>query len=204
MAIGVLGRGLPEAGRVQHQQHGPLRALSHCRLVPPHIHLIPYSIPYSAPLFLKRRRDRTAQVHTDPKFAVGYARMGAAIGACGRNMSYSCSWPAALGDDSSAKVSKTPCRPRIWANFSLLHSCIPHRSAWANLLRLGPPDTALASSSVKVTGLAQKLGQLEAVHRDFQSKYWANLKLLGQPCNFYASAQPFRQMAADGCNLWRD
>jgi hypothetical protein len=30
------------------------------------------------------------------------------------------------------------------------------------------------------------LGQLEAVHRDFQSKYWANLKLLGQPCNFYA------------------
>ena len=40
--------------------------------------------------------------------------------------------------------------------------------------------------SVKVTGLAQKLGQLEAVHRDFQSKYWADLKILGQPCNFYA------------------
>jgi hypothetical protein len=34
--------------------------------------------------------------------------------------------------------------------------------------------------------LAQRLGQLEAVHRDFQSKYWADLKLLGQPCNFYA------------------
>ena len=39
---------------------------------------------------------------------------------------------------------------------------------------------------VKVTGLAQTLGQLEAVNRDLQSKYWANLKLLGQPCNFYA------------------
>ena len=40
---------------------------------------------------------------------------------------------------------------------------------------------------VKVTGLAQKLGQLEAVNRDLQSKYWANLKLLGQPCNFLRS-----------------
>lgn len=29
--------------------------------------------------------------------------MGQAIGACGRNMTYSCSWPAALGDNSSAK-----------------------------------------------------------------------------------------------------
>ena len=40
--------------------------------------------------------------------------------------------------------------------------------------------------SVKVTGLAQNLGQLEAVHRDLNSKSWASLKLLGQPCNFYA------------------
>jgi hypothetical protein len=40
--------------------------------------------------------------------------------------------------------------------------------------------------SVKVTGLAQKLGQLEAVNRDFQSKSWTNLNLLGHPCNFYA------------------
>jgi hypothetical protein len=29
--------------------------------------------------------------------------MGKAIGECGRNMSYSCSWPAALGDNSSQK-----------------------------------------------------------------------------------------------------
>ena len=40
--------------------------------------------------------------------------------------------------------------------------------------------------SVKVTGLAQKLGKLEAVNRDLQSKSMANLKLLGQPCNFHA------------------
>jgi hypothetical protein len=43
--------------------------------------------------------------------------------------------------------------------------------------------------SVKVTGLAQKLGQLEAVHRDSHSKFWATLKLLGQPCNFCAMAR---------------
>ena len=34
---------------------------------------------------------------TSPLFAEGYKRFGAAIGQCGRNMSYSCSWPAALG-----------------------------------------------------------------------------------------------------------
>jgi hypothetical protein len=32
--------------------------------------------------------------------------------------------------------------------------------------------------SAQVTGLAQKLGQLEAVHRDSQPKYWADLKLV--------------------------
>jgi hypothetical protein len=41
--------------------------------------------------------------------------------------------------------------------------------------------------------LAQKLGQLEAVNRDLQLKYWANLKLLVQPCTFYAPA------SADDC-----
>ena len=43
---------------------------------------------------------------------------------------------------------------------------------------------------VQVTGLAQKLGQLEAVNGDLQSKYWANLKILGQPCNFNALRTP--------------
>jgi hypothetical protein len=42
---------------------------------------------------------------------------------------------------------------------------------------------------VKVTGLAQKLGQLEAVNRDLQSESWANLQLLGQPCSFRARAR---------------
>ena len=46
--------------------------------------------------------------------------------------------------------------------------------------------------SVKVTGLVQKLVQLEAVSRDLQSKSWANLNLLGQPCNFYAFDQAWR------------
>jgi hypothetical protein len=40
--------------------------------------------------------------------------------------------------------------------------------------------------SVNVTGLTQKLGQLEAANRDLQSKYGANLQRSGQPCNFRA------------------
>jgi hypothetical protein len=65
---------------------------------------------------------------------------------------------------------------------------------WQYRPGLGPRRSASSARlsgallAVKVTGLAQKLGQLEAVHRDFQSKNWANLKLLGQPCNFYALA----------------
>ena len=40
------------------------------------------------------------------------------------------------------------------------------------------PETAAfvpRCGSVKVTGLAQKLRQLEAIHRDMHSKYWAIL-----------------------------
>ena len=89
------------------------------------------------------------------------------------------------------------------------YSCIPTRMHGPNLHILGQPNTFLASApgkedrepqegcgvrgkgalflcSVKVTGLAQKLGQLEAINRDLQSKSWANLQVLGQPCNFRA------------------
>ena len=55
--------------------------------------------------------------------------------------------------------------------------------------------------SIKSTGLAQKLGQLEAAHVDFQSTSWANLKMLGQPCKFYArSTTPpgYRRHSGDG------
>ena len=44
----------------------------------------------------------------------------------------------------------------------------------------------LIPPSVEVTRLAEKLGQLQAANRDFQSKSWASLQLLGQPCNFRA------------------
>ena len=51
------------------------------------------------------------------------------------------------------------------------------------------PAPPLATGGLEqATGLAQKLGQLEAANRDLQSKSWATLKLLGQPCNFYAIA----------------
>jgi hypothetical protein len=42
---------------------------------------------------------------------------------------------------ADAEVRKTPSRPRSWANFSRFH-LYPHRDAWANLDRLGRPNTA--------------------------------------------------------------
>jgi hypothetical protein len=41
--------------------------------------------------------------------------------------------------------------------------------------------------SLKSAGLAQNLGQLYGSDRDFQSNCWANLRILGQPCEFYIS-----------------
>lgn len=36
-------------------------------------------------------------------YPTGYPKMGAALAASGRNISYSCSWPAYLGDDETTK-----------------------------------------------------------------------------------------------------
>ena len=44
------------------------------------------------------------------------------------------------------------------------------------------------AEKVKITGLAQNLGQLQASHRDFQSKFLVNSKILGQPCVFQVGA----------------
>ena len=51
-------------------------------------------------------------------------------------------WPA-IWAGPVRSVRKVPCRPRSWANVSLLqlHS---HRNAWANSYLLGKPDTVLA------------------------------------------------------------
>ena len=40
---------------------------------------------------------------SSPLFPQDFAAMGKAIGECGRNMTYSCSWPAALGNNETAK-----------------------------------------------------------------------------------------------------
>jgi hypothetical protein len=73
-----------------------------------------------------------------------------------------------------------------WLNFS--KDAVPPTADFARPLGLELYDHTAVRPRVKVTGLAQKLGQLEAVNRDLQSKSWANLKILGQPCNFYAPA----------------
>jgi hypothetical protein len=45
----------------------PGRARSHCRFVLPLIHVIPQSLTYSVPLFLKRRCDRTLRPAPHPR-----------------------------------------------------------------------------------------------------------------------------------------
>jgi hypothetical protein len=82
--------------------------------------------------------------------------------------------------------------------------CVPCESAqklWPLKKRFLEPHAhvhdVLGRPGAKVTGLAQKLGQLEAVHRDLQSKSWANLQLLGQPCNFHARRAARAQVGGD-------
>jgi hypothetical protein len=76
-------------------------------------------------------------------------------------------------------------RPRAQLERQRAHPCAKPSTSAGRPVGSGL-DGARQWGNSKVAGLAQKLGQLEAVNRDSQSKYWANLKLLGQPCNFYA------------------
>jgi hypothetical protein len=88
--------------------------------------------------------------------------------------------PTALRADGGPAPGREPARARA-------HSAppAPRRTRRA---REGAPG------GVDVTGLAQlswanymdQQTKLMAVDRGFQSKYWANLKILGQPCNFRA------------------
>jgi hypothetical protein len=42
-----------------------------------------------------------------------------------------------------------------------------------------------SSPNLTSTGLAQNLDPLLGSYRDFQSNFWVNLRILGQPCEFY-------------------
>jgi hypothetical protein len=48
-----------------------------------------------------------------------------------------------------------------------------------------PRRVSPAARNLKFTGLTQNLGQLQGSYRDFQSNCWVNLRILGQPCEFY-------------------
>ena len=96
-----------------------------------------------------------------------------------------------LGSYSSGRRAReSRCSPRRWRRRPTRPSSgSPPRtssaSGRASPSRWSARSTRCQRRRVKVTGLAQKLGQLEAVSRDLQLKSWANLKLLGQPCNFH-------------------
>jgi hypothetical protein len=59
------------------------------------------------------------------------------------------------------------------------------------------------SRNLKFTGLTQNLGQLEGSYRDFQSNCWVNLRILGQPCEFYLRALAARGAGYRGVPLER-
>ena len=69
-----------------------------------------------------------------------------------------------------------------------LHQLCQFGARWPRGERGASIKPSRAGCSVKVTGLAQKLGQLDTVNRDLQSKSWANLLLLGQFCHFRTCA----------------
>ena len=65
-------------------------------------------------------------------------------------------------------------------------------SEWAGAgLVCGLTQPSLAAN-VKSTGLAQNSGQLQDSNRDFQSNLWANLKILGQSCEFRVAGKTKR------------
>ena len=49
--------------------------------------------------------------------------------------------------------------------------------------------------NLEFTALAQNLGQLYGSYMDFQSNFWVDLRILGQPCEFYLCL-PGRQARA--------
>jgi hypothetical protein len=62
---------------------------------------------------------------------------------------------ALLAFDKAIKVRKTPSWPRSWANFSLLQ-LYSRRDSWANLHRLGQPNTFLAQGAPRFISRASK------------------------------------------------
>jgi hypothetical protein len=66
----------------------------------------------------------------------------------------------------------------------------------------------LTAVNLKFTGLTQNLGQLGGSNWDFQSNFWVNLLILGQPCEFYLISDVFDPGSAalgpgSGCSTSR-
>ena len=66
--------------------------------------------------------------------------------------------------------------PRYAEAIALYSAALEHEAA-------DPADPA--DGKVKFTGLSKNLGQLQDSSRDFQPNCWANVRSLGQPCEFH-------------------
>ncbi len=69
-------------------------------------------------------------------YQAGYRAMGAALAATGRDIVYSCSWPAYIGDDETTKpfaeFISDGCN--LWYGWLDTHTCTRTRNAWVRYI----------------------------------------------------------------------
>ena len=89
-----------------------------------------------------------------------------------------------LGAPQQASRRRLPARARVLRRLGGAAS--PRLYPWLG----GQPGglhPAPRALNLKFTGLTQNLGQLYGSYRDYQSNFWVNLRILGQPCEFYVT-----------------
>jgi hypothetical protein len=88
---------------------------------------------------------------------------------------------------------------RLWTSRTVGTTRAPARSSrrWSSRPPRGTIGPVEHGLNLKFTGLTHNLGQLYGSYRDFQSNCWVNLRILGQPCEFYLLAGPWTSSATE-------
>jgi hypothetical protein len=92
-------------------------------------------------------------------------------------------WQCRLGLVAStrARLYETTYMHATLAQHAPVHGC----DHTVELLSHDPLGRVRGVENLTFTGLTQNLGQLWGSYRDFQLNYWVNLRISGQPCEFY-------------------
>ena len=106
------------------------------------------------------------------------------------------------------------CSVTVWAARGRLRTLVVLRTKFSSkyfctgFLDWRGGRLTLTAVNLKFTGLTQNLGQLGGSNWDFQSNFWVNLLILGQPCEFYLISDVFDPGSAalgpgSGCSTSR-